>query len=105
MSGWSYPGAQIATWMIYGTRIQNFPGSFEGSTQETDAELQTFQSRPQCSSSDDKVPFNESKWEDIIANDYSHKYEYDDFSQILLENWSVTNIVVTEKHMVQLIGD
>ena len=58
---------------------ESSPGSHEeadyGSMQETDAEQSTFQSRPQCSSSDDHIPLRERKWEDITANEYSHKNE------------------------------
>ena len=33
------------------------------------------QSISQCSSSDDHIPINERKWEDITANEYSSKYD------------------------------
>ena len=68
MFGWSYPEAQIATWMSYDTRIQNILQEtltklIDGSMQETDAEQPTIhQSRPQCSSSDDHILINERKW-------------------------------------------
>ena len=38
-----------------------------GNMQERDAEQPTMQSRSQCSSSDDHIPINERKWEDITA--------------------------------------
>ena len=46
-----------------------------GNMQEFDAEQPTMQSRSQCSSSDDHIPINERKWEDITANEYSSKYD------------------------------
>ena len=46
-----------------------------GNMQERDAEQPTMQSRSQCSSSDDHIPINERKWEDITANEYSSKYD------------------------------
>ena len=64
--------------------------------QETDAEQQTVQSKPHCSPSDDHILIDERKWEDITANEYSHKNELGYFSQNLLESWYVTNIAVTE---------
>ena len=55
------------------------PGSHEeadnGSMQETDAEQLTIQSGLQCSQSVDHIPIRERKWEDITANEFSHKYE------------------------------
>ena len=93
MFGWSYPEAQTAMWMSCDTRIQNI-------LQKADAEQPTIQSRYQCSSSDDHIPSNESKWEDIIANEVQPQ-----ISQNLLDNWYVMKIAVTEKQMEQFIGD
>ena len=75
MFGWSYPEAQTAMWMSCDTRIQNI-------LQKADAEQPTIQSRYQCSSSDEHIPSNESKWEDIIANEVQPQ-----ISQNLLDNW------------------
>ena len=47
----------------------------DGNMQERDAEQPTMQSISQCSSSDDHIPTNERKWEDITANEYSSKYD------------------------------
>ena len=44
-----------------------------GSTQETDAEQPTVQSGPQCSLSEDYFYISDRKWEDITANEFSHK--------------------------------
>ena len=76
------------------------PGSFEeadyGSMQETDAEQPTIQPRPQSNSSVDFIPTKERNWEDITANEYCHKYEWDTISQILFANWYDTKITMTE---------
>ena len=54
---------------------ENLGEADNGSMQETDAEQPTIQSGPQCSLSDDHIPIRERKWEDITANEFSHKFE------------------------------
>ena len=55
------------------------PGGVEeadhGSMQETDVEQPTILWRPQCGPSDDHIPINERKWEDITAHEHSSKYK------------------------------
>ena len=50
-------------------------------------------------------PFFRRKWEDITANEISHKYELGHHLSNLSGNWFVTKIAMTEKQMGQFIGD
>ena len=59
--------------------IQYSPGRFEevGYRKKKDihAERPTIQSRSKCTSSDDYICIPKRKWEDMTANEYSHRYD------------------------------
>ena len=51
-----------------------------GSIEETHAEQPTTQSRTRCRRSEDRIPIDNGKWIDLIANEYSHKYQFGNLS-------------------------
>ena len=69
------------------------------------AEQPTVQSEPQCGLSVDHIPVRERKWEDISANEFSHKHVLGCHISKIVGNWYLTNIARTEKQMVLFIGD
>ena len=59
MSVWSYPEAEIVTWM-----------SVQDSVQEQEKE------HSQGERSEDHIPLHQRSWEDLPANEYSRRYTW-----------------------------
>ena len=74
MFGWSYPEAQIGSWISYDTEIQKNPEDAGCECmQDTDQEQPTVQ----LEMSNDHIPILERMWKDIIANEFSHRYTWE----------------------------
>ena len=114
MFGWSYPEAQIATWMSYDTRIQNIlqetlKKPIMGACKKLmrnnrllNRDLNAFLIwwPHSCSR---KSSFGNGKTSLPLST--ATKMSWDTVSQYLLENGYVTKIAVTEKQMEQFTGD
>ena len=90
MIGWSYPEAQIGSWISHDTEIQKNPEEADYECmQDTDQEQPTVQ----LEMSNDHIPILERMWKDVIANEFSHRYTWE--SQI--SNF-VSKLVRHENH-------
>ena len=70
MFGWSYPEAQIGSWISYDTEIHKNPEETDHECmQDTDQEQPTVQ----FEMSNDHIPILERMWKDVIANEFSHR--------------------------------